>query len=92
MFACVNRHQRRLLKEGKYLQRVVTSKTSADPNSKRQEQRLGQLRQLSTTAKMSNKLLTIDTLNPLVKEVEYAVRGPIVQLAAEIEKELDSVS
>ena len=92
MFACVNRHQKRLLKEGKYLQRVVASKTSSDPNSRWQEQRLGQLRQLSTAAKMSNKLLTIDTLNPLVKEVEYAVRGPIVQLAAEIEKELDSVS
>eukprot|EP00112_Aurelia_sp_Birch-Aquarium-sp1_P019864 Seg50.11 transcript_id=Seg50.11/GoldUCD/mRNA.D3Y31 product="Kynurenine 3-monooxygenase" protein_id=Seg50.11/GoldUCD/D3Y31 len=92
MFACVNRQQRRLVTEGRYLHRAVASKsTSSDPISTRRQE-LGQLRPLSsTTAKMSNKLLTIDTLNPLVKEVEYAVRGPIVQLAAEIEKELDSV-
>ncbi|CAF4775276.1 unnamed protein product [Rotaria sp. Silwood1] len=32
--------------------------------------------------------LTIKTLNPLVKEVEYAVRGPIVIRAGEIEKQL----
>ncbi|CAF0870355.1 unnamed protein product [Rotaria sordida] len=32
--------------------------------------------------------LTMETLNPLVKEVEYAVRGPIVIRAGEIEKKL----
>merc|ERR1719193_2071550 len=32
--------------------------------------------------------LNMDTVNPLVKEVEYAVRGPIVIRAAEIEAEL----
>ncbi|CAB1317279.1 unnamed protein product [Coregonus sp. 'balchen'] len=35
-----------------------------------------------------NKVLTIDTMNPTVKKVEYAVRGPIVQRAVQIEKEL----
>ena len=30
-------------------------------------------------------VLTMQTLNPLVKEVEYAVRGPIVIRAGEIE-------
>uniref|UniRef100_A0AAZ3RJ41 Alanine aminotransferase 1 n=1 Tax=Oncorhynchus tshawytscha TaxID=74940 RepID=A0AAZ3RJ41_ONCTS len=35
-----------------------------------------------------NKVLTIDTMNPNVKNVEYAVRGPIVQRAVQIEKEL----
>ncbi|XP_038819711.1 alanine aminotransferase 2-like isoform X1 [Salvelinus namaycush] len=35
-----------------------------------------------------NKVLTIDTMNPKVKNVEYAVRGPIVQRAVQIEKEL----
>ncbi|XP_056155286.1 alanine aminotransferase 2-like [Lampris incognitus] len=34
------------------------------------------------------KVLTLDNMNPYVKRVEYAVRGPIVQRAVEIEKEL----
>ncbi|KAG7488426.1 hypothetical protein MATL_G00033830 [Megalops atlanticus] len=34
------------------------------------------------------KVLTTDTMNPNVKKVEYAVRGPIVQRAVQIEKEL----
>lgn len=37
------------------------------------------------------KVLTIDTMNPTVKMVEYAVRGPIVQRAVELEKELSEV-
>ena len=41
--------------------------------------------------KYSTKPLTIETLNPLVKEVEYAVRGPIVIRAVELEKELAKV-
>ncbi|XP_063062903.1 alanine aminotransferase 2-like [Engraulis encrasicolus] len=36
----------------------------------------------------SERALTLDTMNPNVKRVEYAVRGPIVQRAAQIEKEL----
>ncbi|KAJ8272606.1 hypothetical protein GJAV_G00091220 [Gymnothorax javanicus] len=35
------------------------------------------------------KVLTMDTMNPSVKMVEYAVRGPIVQRALQIEKELE---
>ncbi|XP_023679571.2 alanine aminotransferase 2-like [Paramormyrops kingsleyae] len=34
------------------------------------------------------KVLTTDTMNPNVKKVEYAVRGPIVQRAVQIENEL----
>ncbi|XP_064189975.1 alanine aminotransferase 2-like isoform X2 [Anguilla rostrata] len=34
------------------------------------------------------RVLTADTMNPNVKKVEYAVRGPIVQRALQIEKEL----
>ncbi|KAM9789163.1 alanine aminotransferase 2-like [Neosynchiropus ocellatus] len=34
------------------------------------------------------KVLTIDTMNPTVRKVEYAVRGPIVQRAVELEREL----
>lgn len=37
------------------------------------------------------KVLTIDTMNPTVKKVEYAVRGPIVQRAVELERELSEV-
>lgn len=37
------------------------------------------------------KVLTIDTMNPTVKMVEYAVRGPIVQRAVELERELSQV-
>ncbi|GAB6027581.1 hypothetical protein CHUAL_001824 [Chamberlinius hualienensis] len=35
------------------------------------------------------KTLTIDNINPNIKNMEYAVRGPIVIKAAEIEKELE---
>uniref|UniRef100_A0A8C7Z728 alanine transaminase n=1 Tax=Oryzias sinensis TaxID=183150 RepID=A0A8C7Z728_9TELE len=34
------------------------------------------------------KVLTLDSMNPNVRRVEYAVRGPIVQRAVQIEKEL----
>lgn len=37
------------------------------------------------------KVLTLDSMNPNVKRVEYAVRGPIVQRAVQIEKELREV-
>ncbi len=40
----------------------------------------------------TNKVLTMDTLNPHIKVMEYAVRGPIVARAAQIEKELKQVS
>ena len=38
-----------------------------------------------------HKVLTMKTLNPNVANIEYAVRGPIVVRAAEIEKELQEV-
>ena len=37
------------------------------------------------------KILTLESMNPQVKAVEYAVRGPIVHKAGEIEKELRKV-
>ncbi len=39
----------------------------------------------------NDKTLTMKTLNPRVIEVEYAVRGPIVIRAAEIEKQIKQV-
>ncbi|XP_063307003.1 alanine aminotransferase 1 isoform X1 [Pelobates fuscus] len=35
-----------------------------------------------------NRVLTLDSMNPCIKKVEYAVRGPIVIRAVELEKEL----
>lgn len=38
------------------------------------------------------RVLTVDTMNPNIKRLEYAVRGPIVQRAVQIDKELKMVS
>lgn len=37
------------------------------------------------------KVLSVDNMNPHVKNMEYAVRGPIVIRAGEIEQELAKV-
>uniref|UniRef100_A0A8C9APH0 Alanine aminotransferase 1 n=1 Tax=Prolemur simus TaxID=1328070 RepID=A0A8C9APH0_PROSS len=37
---------------------------------------------------LKEKVLTLDTMNPCVQRVEYAVRGPIVLRALELEQEL----
>ncbi|KAM9690330.1 alanine aminotransferase 1 isoform 5-T6 [Dama dama] len=37
---------------------------------------------------LKEKVLTLDSMNPCVRRVEYAVRGPIVQRALELEQEL----
>ena len=37
------------------------------------------------------KVLTVENMNPHVKVMEYAVRGPIVIRAGEIEKDLEKV-
>lgn len=60
--------------------------------------KLNQLREKATVAtgkqhhhqgKMSTCTLTMDNLNPCIKVMEYAVRGPLVIRASEIEKELE---
>jgi len=47
----------------------------------------GKARHVASTARRS-KVLTIDSMNERVKAVQYAVRGPIVIRAGEIEQEL----
>lgn len=47
--------------------------------------------QFSTMSSDNAARLDIETINPLVKKVEYAVRGPIVLKASELEKELAQV-
>ena len=37
-------------------------------------------------------VLTVDNINPNIKAMEYAVRGPLVIRAIEIQKELAAVS
>ncbi len=44
-----------------------------------------------TSSTMADKVLNDQTLNPHVKQMEYAVRGPIVIRAGEIEKEMKQV-
>lgn len=44
-----------------------------------------------TMATSTNRTLTLDSLNPNVIKMEYAVRGPLVIRAGEIEKELKQV-
>lgn len=55
---------------------------------------LSQVSNMSTGQKSNGKvpLLNMDNLNPLIKGVEYAVRGPIVIKASQIEQELKNVS
>lgn len=40
---------------------------------------------------LREKVLTLDSMNPCVRKVEYAVRGPIVLRALELEQELRQV-
>ncbi|PAA90603.1 hypothetical protein BOX15_Mlig014945g2, partial [Macrostomum lignano] len=50
-------------------------------------------KQLNLRIKMqqaSGKVLTLESMNPCVKRLEYAVRGPIVARATQLEKELKS--
>lgn len=44
-----------------------------------------------TNGHTAPKTLTMENLNPRVIEVEYAVRGPIVIRAAEMERQLKQV-
>lgn len=39
----------------------------------------------------SKKCVRLDNINPCIKTMEYAVRGPLVIRAGEIEKELQKV-
>ena len=50
-------------------------------------------RDLSTSCNGSSKFrLTLDTINPYVKDMEYAVRGKMPQEASKIEKAIQKVS
>ncbi|KAK0425275.1 hypothetical protein QR680_009118 [Steinernema hermaphroditum] len=46
------------------------------------------LRRIAMSSAQNAKVLTMDNLNPAVKTMEYAVRGPLVIRAVNLEKEL----
>lgn len=50
------------------------------------------IEQQNNKRKMSTKVLTLDSMNPNVIKMEYAVRGPLVIRAGEIEKEIKQVT
>lgn len=56
-----------------------------------QSEHLHQKMSENGTLPLRGKVLTVDTMNANVKKVDYAVRGPIVQRAVQIEKELIEV-
>lgn len=45
----------------------------------------------TNTRTMASKAVTLENLNPNIIKLEYAVRGPLVIRAGEIEKELEKV-
>ncbi|XP_064640800.1 alanine aminotransferase 1-like isoform X2 [Lineus longissimus] len=49
---------------------------------------LTKVTKMSENAVPSRKVVTVDNMNPHLKKMEYAVRGPIVARAAEIENEI----
>ncbi len=46
---------------------------------------------MASSSSSSGRTLTLANMNPCVKKMEYAVRGPLVLRAVEIEKELQKV-
>lgn len=44
-----------------------------------------------SSSKMAQTTVSLDNMNPNIKVMEYAVRGPLVIRAAEIERELREV-
>lgn len=97
-FIVARRHQCSVL----YSQTAATAASSAtfSPTSvgrgrliRTQHQNFGLcVAKMSTSASSWQHTVTIDSINPCIKSMEYAVRGPLVIRATEIEKEIESVS
>ncbi|XP_055327349.1 alanine aminotransferase 1-like isoform X2 [Paramacrobiotus metropolitanus] len=62
--------------------------TTVAADNGRAEQETVKKGNVKTSPKMGKKTLTLDTMNPHIKVMEYAVRGPIVIRAGELEMEL----
>lgn len=64
---------------------IVSSSSKLDINRE-------QAQSMATTSSSRRSLLSLDSINPNVIKMEYAVRGPLVIRAGEIEKEIAQVS
>ncbi|XP_078542679.1 alanine aminotransferase 2 isoform X3 [Lissotriton helveticus] len=67
-----------------YSRRTVSGSTQ-----ERQRQQLDSALGRMENGTARERVLSLDTMNPCVKRVEYAVRGPIVIRAMELQKELE---
>ena len=65
--------------------------TAAENNNNNNNNKNNMSHQAANGVPCRGKVLTVDNMNPRVKKVEYAVRGPVVQRAVQIEKELREV-
>ncbi|XP_066944864.1 alanine aminotransferase 2 [Macrobrachium rosenbergii] len=73
------------------IRRLLTRLCVQSSSSFRSDHTYSSRRCLSATAAvMDDRVITMENMNPLVKMMEYAVRGPLVIRATAIEKELQA--
>lgn len=75
-----------LCKSRRHLSSIISASLSSRAHSFRELERIYTRKMASAT-----NILTMDSINPNVIKMEYAVRGPLVIRAGEIEKELKQV-
>lgn len=75
-----------LCKSRRHLSSIISASLFSRAHSIRELKRINTRKMASTT-----NILTMDSINPNVIKMEYAVRGPLVIRAGEIEKELKQV-
>ncbi|XP_058444925.1 alanine aminotransferase 1 [Malaya genurostris] len=61
----------------------------SSPSNQKQQRSAAGTRTMTTSACTYKPCVTIDNINPAIKVMEYAVRGPLVIRAGAIEKELE---
>ena len=75
---------------------ITPSSVSVIQSDSKRQHHLGLEKQLqrrmSTEVEKWAPTITLENMNPCVKKMEYAVRGPLVIRATEIEKEIQNVS
>lgn len=59
--------------------------------SHKQRFNMNQEKYINGSSAAYQKVLTLDNMNPSIKNVQYAVRGPIVVRATQLQKELSEV-
>lgn len=74
------------------LKRGVCGVASTKRSFSTEEHRSNQVRKMGSTPSQTGPTITMQSLNPCIKTMEYAVRGPLVIRATAIEKELEQVN